>query len=118
MELFYKLFLIDPVHRTTVQLCPFVKSGLMHKYFTKHLRPDGRGIDYSDPEILNFDTAKVLNDYLFSQHPYWRTFINNAIQQKNAGNIQYGLEMAGRIKLDLADPSLMASARDALRSLK
>ena len=27
-DLFYKLFLIDPIKRKATQLCPFVKSGI------------------------------------------------------------------------------------------
>ncbi|CAM9091058.1 unnamed protein product, partial [Ectocarpus fasciculatus] len=47
VDLFYKLFLIDTRLRTSVQLCPFVRPGHMHKEFQKYLRSDGMGIDYS-----------------------------------------------------------------------
>ena len=33
LSLFYKLFLIDPKERVAVQLCPFVKTGIV-KYLT------------------------------------------------------------------------------------
>jgi hypothetical protein len=32
LELFYKLFLIDPEARKATQLCPFVKSGMYIDY--------------------------------------------------------------------------------------
>jgi hypothetical protein len=43
LEQFYKLFLIDTKQRKAVQLCPFVRSGSMHKEFMKYLRPDRLG---------------------------------------------------------------------------
>jgi len=58
LSLFYKLFLIDPLARKATQLCPFVKSGIMHKNFQPHLRPDGLGIDYS--ALNDFDTRHAL----------------------------------------------------------
>lgn len=57
-EEFYRLFLIDPVARKAVQLCPFVRSGNMHHEFMKHLRKDGMGIDYS--ELRDFDTQRYM----------------------------------------------------------
>lgn len=54
LALFYKLFLVDPVHRVANPLCPFVTAGAMHMEFQQHLRPDGLGIDYAYLE--RFDT--------------------------------------------------------------
>ena len=51
--LFYRLFLIDVHTQTTRPLCPWVRSARMHRDFTKHIRPDGRGIDYSALESYN-----------------------------------------------------------------
>jgi len=46
-ELFYDLFGVDVLHKTTQQhLCRFVETGHMHTQFTKFIRPDGMGIDY------------------------------------------------------------------------
>lgn len=58
LSLFYKLFLIDAQTRTATQLCPFVKSGIMHRNFQKFLRSDRLGIDYS--RLADFDTRKFL----------------------------------------------------------
>ena len=58
LSLFYKLFLIDAKSRSAVQLCPFVKSGIMHRNFQKFLRTDGLGIDYS--RLSNFETKTFL----------------------------------------------------------
>ena len=55
LSLFYKLFLIDPVKRTAVMLCPFVRPGIMHRDFQPFLRPDGLGIDYT--KLENYNTA-------------------------------------------------------------
>lgn len=59
LSMFYKLFLIDPLERKATQLCPFVRSGKMHRDFHKYLRPDGRGIDYS--KLVTYDTRKRIN---------------------------------------------------------
>jgi hypothetical protein len=58
LELFYKLFLIDPGKREATQLCPFVRSGKMHREFSKYLKSDGIGIDYS--KLTNFNTRQVM----------------------------------------------------------
>jgi hypothetical protein len=55
---FYRLFLIDAKERKATQLCPFVRSGKMHREFQKHLRPDGRGVDYS--ALTTYDTAAAM----------------------------------------------------------
>lgn len=60
-EKFYELYGINVVEKTTEQhLCRFVQEGKMHRMFTKVLRPDGMGIDYSaidfqwkDPDAKN-----------------------------------------------------------------
>eukprot|EP00607_Mallomonas_marina_P008436 CAMPEP_0182424558 /NCGR_PEP_ID=MMETSP1167-20130531/10760_1 /TAXON_ID=2988 /ORGANISM="Mallomonas Sp, Strain CCMP3275" /LENGTH=563 /DNA_ID=CAMNT_0024604443 /DNA_START=430 /DNA_END=2121 /DNA_ORIENTATION=+ len=62
VDLFYKLFLVDTVHRKATQLCPFVKSGIMHQKFTPHLKENRLGIDYTGLE--DFDTKKAITDRL------------------------------------------------------
>jgi len=48
-EHFYKVFGVDVVKKTTIpNLCNFVKPGVMHKEFMKHLRTDGMGLDYEN----------------------------------------------------------------------
>ena len=64
VEQFYKMFLIDTLKRKAIQLCPFVNSGLMHRHFQPHLKPNGQGIDYSVPEMVNFDLVPILNKKL------------------------------------------------------
>jgi hypothetical protein len=47
-EKFYELFGIDVINKTTQKnLCMFVEEGKMHNMFTRALRKDGMGIDYS-----------------------------------------------------------------------
>ena len=54
-SLYFKLFLIDRQRRQAENLCPFVRSGAMHRNFQEHLRADGRGIDYQ--ALQDFDTV-------------------------------------------------------------
>ena len=54
---YFKLFLINPAKRLAVNLCNFVRSATMHRSFQKHLRQDGKGIDYD--ELREFDTLRV-----------------------------------------------------------
>ena len=54
-SLYFKLFLIDRERRQAENLCPFVRSGAMHRNFQKHLRANGKGIDYQ--ELEDFDTV-------------------------------------------------------------
>ena len=58
LDLFYKIFSIDVKNRAALQLCPFVKTGVMHKEFQQYLRPNGLGIDYS--LLKDFDLRKFL----------------------------------------------------------
>lgn len=58
LDLFYKIFLIEPEKRKATPLCPFVSSGIMHREFQKYLRPDHLGIDYSF--LDDFDTRAEL----------------------------------------------------------
>jgi hypothetical protein len=96
-KLFYKLFLIDVQARKATQLCPFVKSGLMHNHFTPHLRPNGLGIDYS--QLNNFDTLAVLEEHLTKQHPMAREMIDNAIKNNRIGALQSAKEFANKVHL-------------------
>ena len=110
--LFYKLFLIDVQARKATQLCPFVKSGLMHKAFQPHLRPDGVGIDYTGLE--DYDTRTVLEQHLLSQHPYWEKQIRLFIKTNQKESLRYAISNAERIGLDKKKPDLMVEARQAL----
>lgn len=116
ISLFYKLFLIDPVHRKARQICPFVKSGIMHRDFTAHLRPDGLGIDYSS--LTDYDTLSKLEAYLLSQHPVWRKNIEQSLKQKDIPGVQYGIEMAQRIGLDKKDPAFIQQSLNALEDIR
>ncbi len=54
-SLYFKLFLIDRAQRQAEPLCPFVRSGAMHHAFQRHLRANGKGINYE--ELQDFDTV-------------------------------------------------------------
>ncbi len=117
LELFYKLFLIDPTRRTSVQLCPFVKSGKMHKDFTPYLRKDGLGIDYSKDFFTNYDTESQLEEVLAGQRPGGEKMIQNAMKHNNREALEYALENARRIKLDKTNPALVAEGDKMLRQM-
>lgn len=46
------------MERKAIQICPFVRSGVMHNDFMKHLRPDGLGIDYT--KLVDYDTDAAM----------------------------------------------------------
>jgi len=115
MSLFYKIFLIDAVQRKAVQLCPFVKSGLMHRSFQPFLRSDGFGIDYS--QLENFDTRSVLEAHLTKQHPEWEKRLKLAIESRKRGELQEAISTAERIGLDKKNPDLVNLAREKLMNL-
>jgi hypothetical protein len=112
LSLFYKLFLIDVKERKATQLCPFVKSGLMHNAFQPHLRPDGLGVDYS--QLENFDTAKVIENHMLKQHPYWEKFIRAALETHNTQGLNDAIKSADRIGLSKKQPELIAQAKQLL----
>jgi hypothetical protein len=87
----------------------------MHKDFQQHLRVDGLGIDYSF--LLSYDTETVIRNYLFSQHPYWIKFCNDAISKKKRNLLNECLSTAPRIRLDSAHPELMEKVNKALSQL-
>ena len=113
IEYFYKLFLIDPVKRTAVQLCPFVKSGKMHNTFQKYLRKDGLGIDYSF--LADYDTWGALEEVFSGQRPAGEKMLNEAIASKQKGRLDEALSNALRIGLDRTNPKLVDDARRAAR---
>jgi hypothetical protein len=104
LELFYRLFLINPQKRESTQLCPFVKNGGMHREFQKFLRPDGLGIDYSHLE--EFDTRHFLDEIFAKQRPGGEKLIENSIKNKRRGELENALENARRIGIDRTNPAL------------
>lgn len=115
LDLFYKLFLINPVERKAIQLCPFVKTGIMHNEFQKYLRSDGLGIDYT--QLVNFDTASKIEGQLVKQHPYWERKIRENMVTMNKKDLQEAIANAIRVRLDKKLPDLIRSAQDALQNM-
>mmetsp|Transcript_8402 Transcript_8402/g.18456 ORF Transcript_8402/g.18456 Transcript_8402/m.18456 type:complete len:538 (+) Transcript_8402:140-1753(+) len=109
VSLFYKLFLIDVQARKATQLCPFVKSGIMHKAFQPHLRDDGAGIDYS--QLESYDTRSALENHLLSQHPYWRKQIELTMANRDIPGLKYAMGQAEKIGLAKKDPELIKRAQ-------
>ena len=114
LDLFYKLFLIDTLKRDCVQLCPFVKNGIMHREFQKYLRPDGLGIDYS--HLKNFDTGAYLEGIFSKQRPAGEKMIENAIKNNKLGELEGALENARRIGLDKTNKALYQKGLDYLNN--
>ena len=62
-EKFYELFGIDVVKKKIQgHLCTFVEQGKMHVMFSRLLRSDGMGIDYSGIDFRWKDPAPGQND--------------------------------------------------------
>jgi hypothetical protein len=114
LSLFYKLFLIDPVKRKAVQLCPFVKTGIMHKEFTPYLASNHLGIDYS--HLTTFDTLHRIESQLERQFPYWEDRIKEAIAQHNRMALQEAIQNAKRVGLDRKRPELLIEAQEKMQS--
>ena len=108
-ELFYKLMMIDTKNRRTMSLCPFVKSGKMHKNFQKHLRKDGRGIDYS--KLLDFDTLASVDDIYRMQRPGTEDLIRMAMNGNSRGDLQDKIVLGLRLGIDKTNPQLIEEAR-------
>lgn len=116
LDQFYKLFLIDANKRTSVQLCPFVKSGAMHRQFMPYLRSNRMGIDYSNPFFQNFDTEEELEKVFVTQRPGGEKMIQNAMKNRAFDNLRFALENAKRIKLDQTNPELFKKGQEFLRN--
>jgi hypothetical protein len=116
-DLFYKLFLIDTRNRKATQLCPFVKSGKMHKAFQPYLRSDGRGIDYSSPRIKNFDTAHALEEGFKLQRPAGLKWLQTAVSRKSKNGLNDALVNAKRIGIDRANPGAFQAAMSMILQL-
>ena len=170
VEVFYKLFLVDTVKREAHPLCKFVEAGesasqicrgdsihntsarglnldagRMHRDFTKFLRADGRGIDYSVPEVrslacydffssgpasarasnprppcmrtqlLNYDTLGVIDKQLYQ--PIIAQ-LQTAMKNRRVEGLRAGLQQASRVKLERRRPELAADiVRDARKLL-
>eukprot|EP01038_Epipyxis_sp_PR26KG_P007065 gene7065-9644_t len=116
LDLFYKLFLIDPQKRKATQLCPFVKSGLMHRDFQPFLRPDGNGIDYS--HLLEYDTQASLDKHLTGQHPYWERVLQSSIDNRDMESLKEGIDSAIAIGLDKKNLEIVQLAKSVLEQIK
>ena len=115
VDLFYKLFLIDTKERKAEQLCPFVKSGKMHRNFQPYLRPDKRGIDYS--KLESFDTKAVIENHYAQQRPFGEDMIRNAIKKRSRPDLDAAISNAQRIGLDRSNPALFQQAKDEMKGL-
>ena len=115
LSLFYKLFLIDPVARKAVQLCPFVNSGIMHREFQKFLQPNGLGIDYS--HLQTFDTAEVLLADAKRKQPKVIQALRNAMASRDKANLDWAIFSARQINFESLNPELFAEAEQLLSTL-
>ena len=76
------------------------------------------GIDYSNPFFQNLDTMAELEAIFERQRPAGAKMIENAIKARNLDNLQFALENAKRIKLDVKNPELFARGQKFLRDNK
>ena len=109
LQLFYKLFLIDPTRRKASPLCPFVNPGHMHTHFQPHLRPDGKGLDYS--QLVNYDTTRTLLGLYAKQHAYVSKMLREGISARNAEVCEKFYVQGEKLLLHLVDADLMEMAK-------
>lgn len=82
VEDFYALFGMDVRKKTIVpELCKFVKSGAMHKAFSAHLRPDGKGIDYT-ALVATFDIRAAIEEIVAKMRAGIEDHLRAAIKKK------------------------------------
>lgn len=115
LSLFYKLFLIDPLKRQSVQLCPQVRSGWMHRDFQPKLRSDGLGIDYSKLEDYDFRTE--LLKHAQPQRADAEGKLTQAINTKSIGGLRDGIAACERVGLIEASSSLLRDGKLLLTEL-
>ena len=115
LSLFYKLFLIDASARQAVQLCPFVRPGLMHNDFQPYVRSDGLGIDYS--HLLQYDTKYVLNvgKENGKLRPYWERLIQTAMDAQDSEQLKVLVKDAQESGLDKRNVPLITKATELLK---
>jgi hypothetical protein len=81
----------------------------MHKNFQKHLRKDGRGIDYS--KLLDFDTLASVDDIYRMQRPGTEDLIRMAMNGNSRSDLQDKIVLGLRIGVDKTNPQLIEEAR-------
>ena len=113
LDLFYKLFLIDPLKRVSVKLCPFVDGGRMHRDFQKYLSSDGLGIDYS--KLKDYDTASAMMKNLAREHPKAIQDLEQAISSLDKPAIKEALKTAKRVGVGYKNPQVIEAAQAALK---
>ena len=116
LEQFYKLFLIDAKARKSVQLCPFVETGLMHQEFQPHLRSDGLGINYG--ELLDYNTMEHLRPKIQKRLDTAELKVVNAMNAESKTELSTAITEAERMGLGVLKPAIMDQAREALRAMK
>ena len=112
VDLFYKLFLIDVKARKATPICPFVKSGIMHRDFQPYLRADGLGIDYS--YLKDYSTSAVLSTHPRKDQPHWAREIDKAMSNNDKLGIQRAIGTAKAIGVYDSKPDLKARAEKFL----
>ena len=115
-ELFYEIFLIDPIKRTSHDLCPFITNGVMHNDFQPYLRSDGLGIDYTF--ISGYNTKEVLEKNLGKEYPYWERKIMRAQLEKNRDELKNAIDEAEALHLtDKNNRGLIRKAKAKLSTM-
>ncbi|KAJ8601587.1 hypothetical protein CTAYLR_010138 [Chrysophaeum taylorii] len=114
VEDFYRLFLVNTLDRKAQPLCKFVKTGVMHRAFSRWRLPDG-SVDYS--RLADFDTAAAIKTELDTN---WRPRALNALQKALDHNerawLENALDIAKRAELP-EDTDLLQMAKTALHNI-
>lgn len=118
LNLFYSLFLIDPDLHVAAPLCPFVKSGDMHRMF--HSNRDGargqeRGVDYVHCSSADTPCAVQIREYL--RQVYKKRLIEYA-EAKNLPALKFAVDCARRVGLHTVHYELMRRTEALLAALE
>lgn len=116
LDLFYKLFMIDTNARKSVQLCPFVETGMMHKEFHPYLRPDGLGVNYD--KLVDYNTMEHLKPRIQKKLQGLEMKLTTALENNEKGELTEAITAAERAGVGILNPSLMNEAHAALKRLQ
>lgn len=107
VELFYKVFGMDVRKKTLPgEMCKFVKSGLMHNTFSPSLRPDGKGIDYS--QLTDFNINEAIQGELRKAKALAEKHLRGAMSRRKLPGIDQALLEAKRARLGKSELVLEA----------
>jgi hypothetical protein len=111
--MFYSLFLIDTEAAIAAPLCPFVKSGEMHRMFHYNRVSSDGGIDYVHQRTGGPGTPYAVRVKEYLRKVYKKRVIQYA-DAKNIGALRFAVDCAKRVGLESVHPKLLKRAERVL----